>query len=96
VFEFDPAKSRSNRDKHGLDFAEAQRLWEGPIITFPVPHAEESRELVVGLIDGKFWSAIITHRHETIRIISVRRSRESESRRWQDHYQHGRPEDDQP
>ena len=26
-FEFDPAKSESNKDKHGIDFAEARALW---------------------------------------------------------------------
>lgn len=29
-FEFDPSKSESNRDKHGIDFTQAQRLWEDP------------------------------------------------------------------
>ena len=29
-FEFDPGKSRSNRDKHGIDFREAQLLWNDP------------------------------------------------------------------
>ena len=26
-FEFDPGKSASNQAKHGLDFIEAQKLW---------------------------------------------------------------------
>ena len=26
-FEFDSAKSAANRDKHGIDFVEAQQLW---------------------------------------------------------------------
>jgi uncharacterized DUF497 family protein len=39
---------------------------------------EEPRFLVVGSIDGKHWSAVITYRGEAIRIISVRRSRKAE------------------
>ena len=30
IFEFDPAKSRSNRNKHGIDFVDAQELWNDP------------------------------------------------------------------
>ncbi|WP_425488638.1 type II toxin-antitoxin system BrnA family antitoxin [Litorivivens lipolytica] len=29
-FEFDPRKSRTNRDKHGIDSIDAQSLWEAP------------------------------------------------------------------
>jgi toxin YoeB len=39
---------------------------------------EELRSLVLCMIGGKHWSAIITYRSEVIRIISGRRSRESE------------------
>jgi len=31
--------------------------------------------LVVGLLRGRHWSAVITYRQQTIRLISVRRSR---------------------
>ena len=34
--------------------------------------------LVVGLIAGKHWSAVITYRSEAIRLISVRRARAEE------------------
>jgi uncharacterized DUF497 family protein len=34
--------------------------------------------LVLGMIDGKHWSAVITYRQERIRLISVRRSRDEE------------------
>ena len=29
-FESDPAKTEANRQKHGIDFIEAQALWDGP------------------------------------------------------------------
>ncbi len=29
-FEFDPEKSETNKGKHGIDFVEAQVLWEDP------------------------------------------------------------------
>ena len=38
----------------------------------------EARYLVVGKIADKHWSAVITYREANIRIISARRSRETE------------------
>jgi len=78
-FEFDPGKSEANRTKHGIDFVEAQALWEDPdIIEIPVKTSDEQRFLVVGRISGKHWSGVITYRNGRIRIISVRRSRKEE------------------
>jgi len=78
-FEFDPAKSISNRKKHGIDFLEAQALWADPgFIEIPVRTSDEPRFLVIGKVSEKHWSAIITYRSEKVRIISVRRSRKEE------------------
>jgi uncharacterized DUF497 family protein len=78
-FEFDPHKSDSNKAKHGIDFKEAQELWNDPdLIEIPVKTNDEPRYLVVGKISGKCWSAVVTYRAEKIRIISVRRSRKEE------------------
>jgi uncharacterized DUF497 family protein len=78
-FEFDPQKSDGNKKKHGIDFYEAQALWEDPdLIEIPVKTSDEPRFLVIGKISGKHWSGVITYRGETIRIISVRRSRNEE------------------
>ncbi|HEY6011692.1 MAG TPA: BrnT family toxin [Nitrospirota bacterium] len=79
LFEFDPKKSDANKQKHGLDFNEAQILWDDPdLIEIPVQTIDEPRYLVIGLINGKHWSGVITYRGENIRIISVRRSRKEE------------------
>jgi uncharacterized DUF497 family protein len=79
-FEFDSAKSNSNKKKHGIDFYEAQAsLWnDSDFIEIPLKTIDESRFLVIGRILEKHWSAIITYRSENIRIISVRRSRKEE------------------
>ncbi len=79
LFEFDPKKSGANKQKHGLDFNEAQALWDDPdFIEIPVQTIDEPRYLVIGMIGGKHWSGVITYRGEKIRIISVRRSRKEE------------------
>lgn len=78
-FEFDPKKSDDNKQKHGIDFFEAQALWEDPdLIEITVKTSDEPRFLVIGKSSGKHWSGVITYRGETIRIISVRRSRKEE------------------
>jgi len=78
-FEFDEEKSKGNKQKHGIDFNEAQTLWDDPdVIEIPVKTSDEPRFLVIGKIEGKHWSGIITYRGEKIRIISVRRSRKEE------------------
>ena len=74
-----PKKSASNLEKHGIDFRDAQAIWQDPdLIEIPAKSEDENRFLVVGQIDGKYWSAIGTRRKDKIRIISVRRSREAE------------------
>ena len=79
AFEFDNDKSVSNKLKHGIDFIQAQTIWDDPdILEIPTKIIDEPRFLVIGCRDGKHWSAVITYSAEKIRIISVRRSRPEE------------------
>ena len=78
-FEFDATKSESNRDKHGINFLEAQALWNDPmLLEIPAKTDDGPRYLVIGLIRDKHWSAVVTYRAENIRLISVRRARTEE------------------
>ena len=78
-FEFDENKRQSNLEKHGIDFYAAQLLWnDSNLIEIPANTNDEPRYLVIGLINGKHWSGVITYRGTNIRIISVRRSRKME------------------
>ena len=79
TFEFDEAKSRANKAKHGIDFVEAQALWlDGNMLQVAAHVSEEPRFVIIGIIDDRHWSAVITYREEAIRLISVRRSRTKE------------------
>jgi uncharacterized DUF497 family protein len=73
-FEFDPQKSESNKAKHGIDFVDAQALWKTKIVLLPAKNPLEKRYMAIGTIGREHWSAIITYRGATIRIISVRKS----------------------
>ncbi|AHI31681.1 BrnT family toxin [Marinobacter bryozoorum] len=79
AFEFDENKSKANKDKHGIDFLEAQTLWDDPyLLEIRAKSMDEDRFLLIGRIEEKHWSAVITYRGELIRLISVRRSRKQE------------------
>jgi uncharacterized protein len=79
MFEFDPAKSQANKAKHGIDFSEAQALWDDPnLLEVPGRALDEPRFLIIGRIADKYWSAVVTYRADCIRIISVRRARKEE------------------
>lgn len=79
-FQFDINKSESNKGKHGIDFVEVQALWNDPdLLEIPAKKLEdEKRYLLIGKTGQKHWSAVITYRNDTVRIISVRRSRGKE------------------
>ncbi len=78
-FEFDERKSATNLARYGIDFIDAQLLWLDPdLLEIPARTDDEPRFLVIGRINTKHWSAVITYRETRIRIISVRRSRSEE------------------
>lgn len=78
-FEFDEAKSQSNKVKHGIDFVHAQALWlDDMLVEIPARTEDEPRSVVIGVIAGRHWSAVVTYREDAIRLISVRRSRDEE------------------
>jgi len=78
-FEYNKQKSQSNKLKHGIDFEEAQALWNDPqLLEIPARTEDEPRSLLIGKIEEVYWSAVITPRGDRIQIISVRRARTEE------------------
>ncbi len=79
TFEFDESKSQANLSKHGINFIDAQALWNDPsLLEIPAKTEDEPRYLMIGMINEKCWSAVITYRDKNIRLISVRRARTEE------------------
>jgi uncharacterized protein len=75
-FEFDANKSLKNKKKHGIDFNEAQELWQDiDLFEIRAKTVDEERYVIIGKIGNKYWTGIITYRGEKIRIISIRPSR---------------------
>lgn len=74
-FEFDPKKSRLNWERHGIDFEDAQALWEEFHVVVPARAvAGEERHMLVAMMDGDCWAAVFTMRGEVVRLISCHRA----------------------
>ena len=70
-FEFDPAKSASNVEKHGIDFDAIQAIWQdGMRVEIAARTTDEPQWLLVGQIENKHWSVVVTYRGQRVRIIS--------------------------
>ena len=79
VFEFDPSKSTINKQKHGIDFEEAQSLWlDYRRVEINARTTGEQRKVLIAQLNNDIWSAIFTHRNNAVRIISVRKARKNE------------------
>jgi hypothetical protein len=84
-FEYDPVKSQTNKEKHSIDFDEAQVLWlDEDRVKFPARSDTEERHALIAKNDEKIWVAFYTMREAAIRIISVRRARENEEKIYYD------------
>ena len=86
-FEWDEAKNRQNRAKHGISFEDAKTIWEGWTLTEEdLGDHDEVRERTYGLLGGVVVVCVIhTLRGEKIRIISARKATASERRLYNAH-----------
>lgn len=85
-FEWDEQKNRANVRKHGLDFADAWEIFEGPMLTVLDDRQEygEERWIGLGLLRARVVVMIYAERgDETIRIISLRKALTHERSRYE-------------
>ena len=91
-FEWDEAKNRTNIAKHGLSFATACRIFEGPVLTAIDDRFEygEVRRNSIGAIDGGLLIAVThTDRDGTTRIISARPAKRVERNSYEEALRQG-------
>ena len=82
-FEWDEDKRQRNLAKHGIDFAEAEAVFDGrPIVEALSKYVEELRFLTTGVVNGRFYTVVWTRRGNSIRLISARRARDGEDRAY--------------
>jgi uncharacterized DUF497 family protein len=85
-FDFDPTKSKKNKEKHGIDFVEAQKIWEDVDVIKDVPDSYKDGEhywLAVGAIERVIWAMIYNWRSDVVWIVSVRRVRDYEREEYE-------------
>ena len=79
-FEWDEAKRESNILKHGIDFIDAEKVFEGQTITILDDRFdyEQERFITLGLLDGRVVAIVHTEAEDVIRIISARKATNNE------------------
>lgn len=84
AFEWDEDKRIANVKKHGLDFIDAKRIFEGDIITVEDSRFAygEQRFISLGLLQGCVITIVHTENEDTIRIISARKATRNEERSY--------------
>lgn len=87
-FEWDPQKNRTNQQKHGVSFEEAETVFadeRAVLLDDPDHSASEDRFLLLGFSAG-LRTLVVCHCYretdETIRIISARKATRSERREY--------------
>lgn len=85
-FEWDEAKRAAALEKHGIDFLDATRIFAGPVLRARSAFEDEDRWIAVGLLDGLEIAVIYTLRGGTCRIITARRARTNERRRYHENF----------
>lgn len=85
-FEWDERKNRSNRRKHGLDFADAEEMFRGPVLVDPDLREDygERRWVGLGSLRGRTLYVVFTESDaETIRVISLRKGTAREHKQYE-------------
>ena len=84
-FEYDEKKSQINKEKHNIDFVEAQKLWQDEeALVIPANIVDnEIRYALISKILTKCFVVIFTIREDINRIISVRRCRKNEEKNYE-------------
>lgn len=79
-FEWDQSKRAANVLKHGIDFDDAIRIFDGLVFTRQSDQKNEERFVAIGEFDEVILAVVFTLRGDTRRIISARRARPNEKR----------------
>jgi len=83
MLEWDETKRLENKGRRGLDFEDADLMFDGrPVTTAGSRRNNEDRLVSTAEIDGKLYTVVWTWRGENQRIISFRRASDGEERTY--------------
>ena len=83
-FEWDEAKRQVNIRKHGIDFINAETVFDGYTITIEDDRKDyfEQRFVTFGIMEGRVVAIVHTERGGSIRIISIRKAAKYEQKTY--------------
>jgi uncharacterized DUF497 family protein len=84
--EWDEVKRRANHAKHGLDFRDAEKVFQGITLTAEDNRQDygETRVFSLGLLDDLLVVLVFTERGEKTRLISMRKANQKERRTYEE------------
>jgi len=82
AFEWDEQKRQVNLRTHRIDFGDAQKVIDEPIFIRRSDREGEARFVVYGFLEAREVVVICTFRGERCRVISARRARRDERRKY--------------
>ena len=87
-FEWDATKNQRNIEKHGIDFADAVRIFENPTIEVVDNRRDygEKRVVAMGTVENITLCVVYTARGGTRRVISARRASRRERRTYRESF----------
>ena len=87
MYVWDEAKRRSNLKKHGLDFRDADLVYENPDkCTYEASREHEYRlmDVALAVIKGKLLTLVYTENADEVRVISFRNASREERKRYEE------------
>ena len=89
-FDWDAEKRSSTLVKHGIDFDDAIRIFDGrPAVHAPSDHPDEERWVVTASLNKRIVAVVYTFRGDAIQIITARRARKDEERKYHESHAGG-------
>jgi uncharacterized protein len=83
--EWNEAKRLRVLRERGIDFLRAAELFDGrPVYSYPSPRGVEVRWVSVGVVLGRCIAVVWTRRGDAVRIVTARRARDGEERRYRE------------
>jgi uncharacterized DUF497 family protein len=92
-FDWDPAKRVTTFEERGIDFDDARHVFAGPIMTRRSDRRGETRYMVFGFLADVEVVYVCTIRDSTCWIISARRARRDERKKYHAHLSRPSAED---
>ncbi|MCX7044057.1 MAG: BrnT family toxin [Candidatus Sumerlaeota bacterium] len=89
-FEWDESKNRANMRKHGIDFADAVKMFDHPMLIGLDEREDygEDRWVGIGVLNDMISVVVFSETADATRIISVRKALKHECEEYQEKNRH--------